>query len=88
MFYLNADLEKISLNFSVAPEKNKKITSLMKKADKATSYRKTCGYLTESELIEYLTMFPNPEELFKAIFNFHIFRFVLSCLLHTVMPLY
>ena len=51
----------------------------MKKADKATSYRKTCGYLTESELIEYLTMFPNPEELFKAIFNFHIFEFVLSC---------
>lgn len=53
--------------FSVAPDKNKKITSLMKKADKATTFKKTCGYLSDAELVEYLTMFPNPEKLFKEV---------------------
>ena len=53
--------------FSVAPDKNKKITSLMKKADKATTFKKTCGYLSDAELVEYLTMFPNPEKLFKDV---------------------
>ena len=53
--------------FSVGPDKNKKITSLMKKADKATTFKKTCGYLSDAELVEYLTMFPNPEKLFKEV---------------------
>lgn len=53
--------------FSVAPDKNKKITSMMKKADKATTFKKTCGYLSDAELVEYLTMFPNPEKLFKEV---------------------
>jgi hypothetical protein len=55
----------LDLNF--APDKNKKITSLMKKADKATTFKRTCGYLSDAELVEYLTMFPNPEKLFKEV---------------------
>ena len=39
----------------------------MKKADKATTFKKTCGYLSDAELVEYLTMFPNPEKLFKEV---------------------
>ena len=39
----------------------------MKKADKATTYKKTCGFLSDNELVEYLTMFPNPDQLFKEV---------------------
>ena len=55
------------VNYSIGPEKNKKITSMMKKTDKATSYRKTCGYLTNPEIEEYLSMYPNPDQLFKSL---------------------
>lgn len=50
---------------SIAPDKNKKITSMIKKVDKATSYRKSCGYLTDAELDDYLSMYPQAQDLFN-----------------------
>ena len=53
--------------FSVGPSNNKKIYNLLKKVDKGETYRQSCGYLLDSEVQEYLEMFPNPEELFKSV---------------------
>ena len=52
---------------SVGPDRNKKITNLMKKVDKTTTYRKSCGFLSDAELEEYHSMFPNPGELLKQV---------------------
>ncbi len=56
-----------SKNSIAPPEKNKKITSMMKKMDKASTYRRSCGFLTNPEMEEYLMMYPDPEKLFKAV---------------------
>ena len=53
--------------FSVGPSNNKKIYNLLKKVDKGETYRQSCGYLLDSEVQDYLEMFPNPEELFKSV---------------------
>ena len=53
---------------NIGPEKNKKITSMMKKGvDKVTSYRKSCGYLTDAESEEFAKMYPNCEDLFANV---------------------
>ena len=53
---------------NLAPEKNKKITSMMKKGvDKVTSYRKSCGYLTDAEYGEFAKMYPDTDNLFANV---------------------
>ena len=52
---------------NIGPGGNKKISSMLKKVDKTETYRKSCGYLLDSEMEEYSKMFANAEELFNSI---------------------
>ena len=52
---------------AIAPDKNKKITSMMKTTDKTSTYRKSCGFLTDAEYQEYNQMYPDSESLFANI---------------------